>query len=354
MINLTKEEKMVLHSKMGARQEFYRLEVLDHTGTHKFDMPFKGGDISVNADYEVKKSATVTLMSVEGIDLMRDKISIHMGIWIDDAIRWWNLGIFRIMKASGRVLQLADETIVLQQDRLLEKKVFYKGSLYTDALKWFLISAGITFFDIQASALTLPADIICDDTKSKLAWFNHIADQINYLHLYVAGNGYFTSKKYQEPRFDNVGYTYNMDKTSVITNASADIDMWNVPNVFKRVVSRGDMPTLVSVFVNDNPTNKFSTTYRGMQITDIQSVDLIGSQEELDLLVSRVARKAMQLEEILKIDTSNMPHHEIYDIIQVNDELYEETSYNIDLSTDGKMSHYLRRVVYDDTRPQSL
>lgn len=352
MINLTGKQIQALHSFEGARQEFYKCEILKNNEV--IEVPFKDATLNVNSEYEVKRSATLTLYDMTGIDAMKDKVQLSMGVMVDGCIEWWVLGTFRIMKVVGRVLQLADETIVLQQSKLIEKKVFYQGTLYTDALKWFLISSGITFFDIQASTLTLQADIICDDSKSKLAWFNYIADQINYLHLYIAGNGYFTSKKYEDARHDRVGYTYTLDKCSVIKNVSSDIDTWSVPNVFKRVLSRGDLPPLVSVYINDNPTSKFSTTYRGMEICDFKTVDLIGSQEELDLLVSRVAQKSMQLEEVLKIETINMPHHEIYDIIQLEDNLYNEVSYSMKLGNNGNTTHYLKRVIFDDTRPKSV
>lgn len=349
MINLTVNERNALHSTRGARLEVYRAELLDHNGTFKADLYFKDGNVSVNSEHEVKKSATLVLDSdsMSRVDVLRDKIAIHMGVEVNGSMKYWQLGTFRIMMCKGQVLQLADETMLLQQARVREKKVFYKDSLYTDALKWFLISSGITFFDIEPSTITLKADIVIDDSKSKLSWFNYVADQINYLHLYVSNNGYFTSKRYREPRFDRVGYIYAIDEVSVIKSMSKDVDVWNVPNVFKRTVSRGDMPPLTSVYINDNPTNKFSTTYRGLEICDFATVDLIGTQEELDLLVSRIAIKAQQLEEIVNIETINMPHHDIYDIIQVDDKLYEEVSYSIPLSNRGSMSHTLRGINYD-------
>lgn len=349
MIDLTTHERQVLHSLRGARLERYQAELLDHNGTHKAYICFSSGALTVNSEYEVKKSANITVSREDYalIDVLRDKVVLSMGVELDNGMKWWTLGTFRIIKAKGRVLQLADETVLLQQAKVKEKKVFYKGSLYTDALKWFLISSGLTFFDIQTSPLTLQADIIVDDSKSKLAWFNTIAEQINYVNLYVSSNGYFTSKKYQEPRFDRVGYTYSIDKISVIKSISTDIDLWNVPNVFKRTVSRGDMPPLASIHINDNPTNKFSTTYRGIEICDFATVELIGSQEELDLLVSRIALKSQQLEEIVNIETINMPNHEVYDIIQIEDKLYEEVSYTIPLTHTGSMSHILKGVVYN-------
>ena len=277
---------------------------------------------------------------------MSDKIALYMGVLIDGVIEWWQLGEFMIVDVDGYTLNLADESIKLQQSRVLTKKVFTKGSLYTDALKWFLITSNLIKFDIQQSDLVLQADIIIDDSKSKLAWFNHIADQINYTHLHVSNDGYFTSKKYQEPRFDKVTNEYKSDRYSVISSIEGKVDYWNVPNVFKRTVSRGDLPPLTSIYINDSPTSSFSTTSRGFEIADIDTVDLISTQEELDLLVSRIALKAQQVEEVVKIQTINMPTHSIYDIIQLEDNLFEEVSYSIDLSNNGMMTHYLRRVVY--------
>lgn len=347
MINLTKEQKLALHSKQGARQEFYKAELLDRYGIYKSDLYFTDATISVNSDYEVKKSATIDLYSLDDVDTMSDKIGLHMGVMVNGSVNWFALGEFMIVDVDGLTINLADETIKLQQARVLEKKVFKAGSLYTDALKWFLITSNIIKFDIQQSDLVLPADIVVDDSKSKLTWFNYIADQVNYTHLHVDNNGYFVSSKYKEPTYDRVDYEYRRNEYSVITGVKSKIDYWNVPNVFKRVVSRGDLPPLVSIVKNDDPSNRFSTVNRGYEIVDVRTVDLVSTQAELDLLTSREAMKAKQVEEVVNVTTINMPVHGIYDVVELDGTLYEQVNWQMTLNSRSQMTHYFRRVVLD-------
>lgn len=345
MIKLNEMEKSALHLSMGVRHDFYDVEVLDKNGIPKgTTVSLLDGQIDVNSDYDVKKSGFVELEALDNINLMSDKLQIFMHC---NEFKW-SLGIFMISNVKGNRITISDETVKLQQAKVIEKKVFKKGSYYIDALKWFIVE-GINSIkmDIQSSTLTLTADIIIDDTKNMLQWFNYIADQINYRHLYVDANGYFKSEKYKEPSFLSVGYRYFKDQYSVLEdNEDSEIDFWSKPNVFKRIVSRGDLPPLVSIYTNDNPASMFSTINRGFKIVDVGTVDNIATQEELDLYVSRIALKSQQLEEVKKIITANMPQHEIYDIIELEEGIYEESSYSIDLSYFGKMTHYLRRVIY--------
>lgn len=351
MNQLTVEEYQALSSLHGYRYVRYEVLVLDRFGVDtgkKLDIISGNAEsvIECNDEYEVKKFGRVSVYNYDDIDILTEMIQVNM---IVNEEHVWNLGVFMPIKRRGNVIEFADETVRLQQRRPFQKKVFKAGTLYTDALKWFIIDGASTVnIDIQASDAVLAVDIVIDETKNYVQWFNYVADQINYVQLFVDANRYYKSYKYKEPSFAMIGYTYDDGEYTVITDVSeVEADIWSVPNKFKRVVSRGDRSPLVSTYINKNPSSKYSIVRRGIEIDDVETIEGIATQEELDLFVSRLALQAQQIEEVIIINTLAMPHHTIYDIIGLRNEAYVERSWSIELSINGTMEHTLSRVVYD-------
>lgn len=354
MIKLTHEEIEVLHCKYGYRQEFYRLELVDRYGIKKCDLKLIDGEISLDSTADIQKSATINFKESPKANYLSDRIKPFMGIMIGDTIKWWPLGVFLMIQtnsSNGTVrAQCYDETIILQQSQVLAQKVFLKGTNYGEVLRYFLISCGITKINIQSTELKLPEDLIIDDSKNKLEWFNYIAEQINYTKLSVNSDGWFISKKYIEPSPANAGYVYKEDDMSVLSgDVESLIDYWKVPNVFKRVVSHPTLGELVSIYINTDPTSDFSVTKRGIEITDSEQVDNVANQEELDNLTRKAAFNANQIYQEVAFYTLNMPHHEAYDILDLRagslNGIFVEQHFNIKLKEGALMTHRAKRLV---------
>ncbi len=354
MIKLSQLEQDILHCKYGSRQEFYRLELLDMYGIKKDDLHLIGGDISLDCTADVQKSATIDFEESPKVNYLSDRIKPFIGIMIGNSIKWWPLGVFLMIQtnsSSGTVrAQCYDETIILQQTQVLTQKVFLKGTNYGEVLRYFLISCGITKINIQSTELTLPEDLIVDDSKNKLEWFNYIAEQINYTKLSVNSDGWFISKKYIEPSPENVSYIYKEDDMSVLSGSVESlIDYWKIPNVFKRFVSHPTLGELVSIYTNTDPTSDFSVTKRKLEITDSKPVDNVANQAELDNLTRKAAFNANQIYQEVTFYTLNMPHHEAYDILDLRADslngIFVEQHFNIKLESGALMTHRVKRLV---------
>ncbi|MHC1749477.1 MAG: hypothetical protein AB9856_14490 [Cellulosilyticaceae bacterium] len=357
MINLSKQELDVLHCRHGTRQEFYKLECLDFYGIRRFDLDLIDGNITVDCNADIQRTAMLTFKNDNRIDYLNDKCKSYMGIKIDSTLRWYPLGVFLMVKPKIQKnicsCQCYDETMYIKQDRIQEPKLFLKGANYGDVLKYFLISCGITKINIQSTTLVLTADIVCDYSKNKLEWFNYFADQINYTHLATDENGWFVSKKYTEPSPNTVNHIYKDDDLSIITGGlDIVMDYYNVPNAFTRIVSNPNVPQMVSTYINRDPTSKFSVQGRhGKKISDISTIDNVANQAELDNLVRKLAFNSVQIEQEVSFNTLNMPNHSIKDILDLRHKdlkgIFIEQKYSMQLKAEQAMNmrHTCKRLV---------
>lgn len=287
------------------------------------------------------------------IDYLNDRLKVYMGVRIGNSIKWWAQGVFMNIKPSIRkgivTTQAFDESIVIQRTRVLEPRLFLKGTNYVEVLNYLLIYAGITKINIEPTTLTLQTDIIIDSKRNNLDWFNYYAEQINYMPLSVDGEGWFVSKKYIEPTPLNVGYIYEANDMSVITgDLDAVTDNYNVPNVFRRTVSHPRLGELTSLYKNEDPTDKYSTVNTTMNYNE-EVLDNVGSQAELDNLTRKAAFEAKQITQEITFNTLNMPHHTAGDILDLRHEeakgIVVEQEWTMNLKAGARMSHKVKRLV---------
>lgn len=349
---MNRQELDALLCKNGSRVECYKAEILDKCGIKRFDVALTDGTINCDADAQIKRSGNVTFKRDSRIDFINDRLKIYMGIKVGETLKYHSLGVFLMVKnktiLDTTTVQLLDLATLIQQASVIDTKVFASGTLYTDVLKYFLISCGIINNNIQSSTLAIPMDLMVDDSKNKLEWFNYIAQQINYTELQVDADGIFTSKKYELPSPSNVKHTYKTNQFSIIVGeAEIDMDNWKIPNVIK-VVSSNDKQNLYSVYENKDPTDKYSTVDRG-QIYAKYKVDNIANQQELDLYVQKLAFKARQITQNVVVNTINIPTHGVADVIELQHKdligIFVESGWTLTLKSGATMQHKLKRVI---------
>lgn len=343
-----------LHCKYGSRQEFYRLDLVDRYGIKKKELDMSSGRISLDADIDIQKVGDFTFREDKDINYISDRVRPYMGVRIGRDIKWWSLGVFLLSKPINvdglSSVRCYDESIILNESYILEPKLFLAGTNYIDVLSYLITSSGITKVSIEPTDLELPTDLVLDDTKTKLTWFNEIATQINYTRLSVDADGWFTSSKYKEPSPLNVEYIYRMDDTSVILDGWSDgTDYRHIPNVFKRVVSHPELGDLVSIYKNTDPTSKFSIQSQGREIVDKKVLDNVAGQVELDALTRRAAFNAAQVTKTINAQTLNMPHHTANNVLDIRTpsggRIYVEHAWTMELKAGSTMTHKIKRLV---------
>ena len=282
------------------------------------------------------------------------------GQWLE-----YPLGIFLLSSPERieegdqvyRDIEAYDGTIILDQDKFIERYIVKAGSRYDQAVIKILEEAGITKYNIEQSNKVLSNDIEYEPGTPKIEAINDLLNSINYTPIWVDGWGYFTSSKYIAPSDRSIDYEYLDNELSVIENGiSEEYDLFNVPNkwlvTYENVDGGEDEKVfLQSSYENKNPENPTSTVNLGRVIVDYRQVEDIADQSALDEYVKRIAFEASQIYGKIKFTTAVMPFHSYMDIIRIRnitlglDANYTETSWKIPLEVGGRMVHEGRRVV---------
>lgn len=318
--------------------------------------------ISFDSEAEIKKTASITVNEREwkNIDFLNERI--RPVFCLEAKRQWfkWNQGIFllsspeRIEKDGDiyRDIEAYDGLLVLKEDRVDNRYLIRTGSSYTEEIRALILSSGVTKISIQESSLTLSVDKEYEIGTSKLEIINDLLISINYYSLFVDNNGFYTARKYADPKTRDYEFEYLTDKNSITTYGAAEImDLFGVPNKFVRYVANPEADYLISVFVNDKASNKLSTVSRGRTIPDIEAVNDIADQETLDEYVRRIANEKSQVFGGYRFSSLIMPHHTFLDCLRVkNDDLgisekVIETAWSMDLKADGIMQHTCKKVV---------
>lgn len=373
----------MLHGKTGSRFIRFRYDLLDRNDAKLGTLlNVESGQVEMNSLNSIKRTAQFTLRESEAddIDFLNHRIQpfvemklpdkfvqnadgsrvLLSGAWIE-----FPLGVF-LLSSPKRVeqgyqvfrdVEAYDGTVILEEDKFIDRYTVRAGTKYTDAVVDILQGAGISKFNITASDRTLPNDIEYEPGTQKSKPIADFLTAINFTQLYVDEYGYFTAHAYVSPSDRQPTQSYNEDQFSVLFNGmEEELDLYSVPNSFVAVYTSTDSTSdnqisLVSKLTNDNPDSITSTVNRGRTIVDYRKVNEIADQAALDEYVERIAFEASQIFGKVRFQTAIMPVHGFQDVLYLQNERlgitgkYSETSWKIPLKAGAQMDHECRRVI---------
>lgn len=340
------------------RQVKYKYDLLDKNMLYLGQVTATG-NIDFNAKTDITRIASLKINEIKDINFIDERIKPYFCLktpkgWID-----YPLGVFLISSPeryndgirTTRQVDCYDLSIILQEDKFDKRYCIKAGSAYTDEVLKILNGAGIVNVNMQSSDLITKSDIEFELGKSKLEAINNLLEAINYNRIYFDENGNANVTPYLLPVLRNIDDIYETDNKSIIkVGASENLDTFNVPNKIIRYTESPDMDELISVYVNNNPSSKFSTVSRGRNIVDVASINDIADQVTLDAYVQRVATEKAVYKTIT-FDTAVMPHHSFLDCLMINNKdlnvqgKYIELAWNMNLENGGSMRHTCRKVI---------
>lgn len=396
-----------LHGRNGRQQYRFRYE-LQSGGARVKDLKVPEGSVSLDRSDSIQRGATLTIYD-SGIDWLKHAIKIFMGLRIAGRWVEWPLGVFipstptkvtesvrsvkryddhaedfsffdmpwediesvtwreidagwfrrRVLLSEGLEetacfeVECYDRTVILAEDAFTDRYFVAAGTKYLDAVQSILVTAGIERVLVTREILTeIPVDREWDIGTTKLEIINMLLEEINYNPIYCDADGNIVLSPYVESTAAGVSYTYAAGDLSVIASElSATQDFYSVPNVFIATSSNPDLQQdYRAVYVNDNPASALSTVQRGRTIvSEVYTLDAVASQAELDAYVRKKAFEANQIYEEIEFTTALMPIHGSGDILALDHPaakgIYQELSWEMDLSVGGEMSHTARRLV---------
>jgi hypothetical protein len=354
-----------LHGRTGSEGlRKFRYDLLNNEDIKIGEVLAQSGRVALDSLGEIKRTAGFRITEQEGqdIDWLNDRIQPVFCLQMPDkGFAEWPLGIFLLPSPDRkdennkikRDIEAYDTSQILKEDKFTDRYRIAAGTKYTDAITTLLNSSEIWKVRIIAHTGTLAADKEFEIGTSKLQAINQLLTEINYTSLWVDENGYFVSQPYALPTTQETEYEYRNDDISIIHPGSAEtLDIFALPNKWVRYISNPDKGvTLRSEYVNDLSSSPTSTVNRGRTIVDIESVDDIYDQTTLDAYVKRVAYEKSQVYAKFDFSTALMPHHSFLDSLFIEHTLYGisdkyiESSWSMELQTNGRMTHSCRKVI---------
>jgi hypothetical protein len=355
-------KEQVIEALKTNRVTKYEYDLLDKYDRKIGTIDEIGGSYSFDSNAEIKGTARFTLneKKLKEIDFLSERIKPYFCLKMGKTWLKWGQGVFLLSSPNRqeqnggiyRDIEAYDKGLILKEDCVDNRYFIAKGTRYTDAVRTLILSTGINKISIQESDLVLSVDKEYPIGTSKLDIINDLLISINYNSVYFNADGFCMVRPYINPKDRAYEFEYVTDKKSIVEYGSEEtLDAFSIPNKFVRYVENPEADYLTSTFVNDKASNKLSTIYRGRTITDIRAVTDIADQATLDAYVKRVATEKSLVFGGIIFPSAVMPHHSFLDCLYVRNttlgvsEKFIETSWSIDASPNGRMTHTCKKVV---------
>lgn len=266
-----------------------------------------------------------------------------------------NLGDFMVIAApienDGKEdvydIEAYDETMIIKQSALTERKFFAAGTQYLSVIGALIIDCGLSRIlgDNTTAAITIDHEYGIGTPY--LTIINELLDEINYSHVYAGTDGYLFLKKNATKIVGD--YTYTDKNSTILDSIKTNTDIYSLPNVIVGYTSSPDTETVLKYTkTNNDPNSAISTTRRGYNVVATYQFDDCPNLATLQEAVNYKYLEATQATETVTIETvpdGNHPYGSYVNFGQ-NDSngLYREVGWSIEF--EGQMTHNLERKVY--------
>lgn len=267
----------------------------------------------------------------------------------------YNFGDFMIIAApledDGKEycydIEAYDETMILKQAALTERKYYVAGTSYLTIIGSMLAECGFSkvFEEDTDAAITIDHEYAIGTTYLEI--INGLLEEIGYSHIYSGASGYvYLTKNITKLTAD---YVYSDDNSTIIDSIKTDTDIYQLPNVVVGYVSSPDIPTVMKYKrVNDNPKSVISTVRRGYSVVEAFELDDCPDIDTLQLTVDNKFLESTQATETAKITTMPDGNHPYGSYVALGQNglsgLFREVGWSIEFK--GAMTHELERKAF--------
>ena len=231
-------------------------------------------------------------------------------------------------------------------------RYFGPNTKYLEAVGSLLAEAGISLISAGDSTATLVNSREWEIGTSYLDIVNELLAEINYKSLWFDGTGTARLEPWKTITADNIDHV--LDDTNVqsmvLPALQQTTDIYSTPNVFVVVCSNAEKSAaMVAKAENANPRSPLSIGRRGRRIVQVTNVDNIASQAALETYAERLMTDSLIGGETVQVQTGLLPGFGVGDItaLRYGNELSlcRETSWSMELTVGGAMTHTLKRQV---------
>lgn len=244
-------------------------------------------------------------------------------------------------------IEAYDETMLLKQAALTERKYYAAGTNYLTIIGSMLTDCGLSKIIEDSTNAVITIDHEYAIGTPYLEIINELLEEINYSPIYAGQSGYLyltqNGTKY------SADYVYTDDNSTIVDSISTDTDIYSLPNVVIGYVSSPDLPTVMKYKrVNDNPKSVISTVRRGYSVVEAFELDDCPDAATLQLTVDNRFLQSTQATETAQITTMPDGNHPYGSYISLGQNgtniLFREVGWSIEFG--GKMTHNLERKAF--------
>lgn len=244
-------------------------------------------------------------------------------------------------------IEAYDETMLLKQAALTERKYFAAGSSYLTIIGSMLTDCGLSKILEDPTDATITIDHEYAIGTPYLTIINELLDEINYSHIHAGQSGYLYLT--QNGTKNTADYVYDDSNSTLIDSIKTDTDIYSLPNVVIGFVSSPDIPTVMKYKrVNDNPKSVISTIRRGYSVVEAFELDDCPDSTTLQLAVDNRFLQSTQATETAEITTMPDGNHPYGSYVSLGQNgtntLFREVGWSVDFA--GTMIHNLERKAF--------
>lgn len=244
-------------------------------------------------------------------------------------------------------IEAYDETMILKQSALTERKYFAAGTQYFSIISSLIVDCGLSRILGDNTNLTITVDHEYAIGTPYLTIINDLLDEINYSHVYSGLDGYlFLTRNATKIVAD---YNYTEHNSTIIEPVRTDTDIYSLPNVIVGYSSSPDSATVLRYEkVNNNPDSVISTVRRGYNVVETFQLDDCPDITTLQEAVNYKYLSATQATETATVKTMPDGYHAFGTYINLEQKdlskLFREVGWSIEFN--GEMTHTLERKAY--------
>lgn len=348
----------------GNREWRFRYELLTAGNLKIRDLDnVLAGSISNDYTAEIKRTAKFSISDDNSINYLSQRIRPWAGIMMPDGnFMEWPMGVFlltspkRNVNISGTIVrdvEAYDQTMVLIDDTVTSRYYVGPDVQYTAAVSEILANTmGIGGYSIVESNTRTVSALEWEPGTPKFKIIDDLLTAINYEGLWFDSFGTARAAPYIAPIDRAADFTYQTDNLStILPDATVDVDYYKVPNRWVLIVSSPDQPALRAEIQNNNPFSPTSTINRGRIVTKVITGVVAPNQGVLNSIAERYRDEDGQLFETVEFKTGLMPVHEngdVYDFAYFDLSVagrFLELSWDVDLVQGAEMAHVIRRTI---------
>lgn len=284
-------------------------------------------------------------------DMFSDRLRPVMVINDDE----YNFGDFMVIGApltdNGKEdiyeIEAYDETMILKESALTERKYYAAGTQYLNIINALLTDCGFSKIIEDATSAAVTIDHEYAVGTPYLDIINELLDEIGYSHIFAGADGYvYLVNNSTKTAAD---YIYTDDNSTIVGDIQTDTDIYKLPNVVIGVVSSPDIPTVMKYKrVNDDPRSVISTVRRGYNVVESFELDDCPDNATLQRAVNQRFLESTQATETATITTMPDGNHPYGSYVSLGEnglnKLFREVGWSITFG--DKMTHNLERKAF--------